>query len=677
MSLWRTTVGVLAVTLAAPSAFAITWPGPAPCNTTLAACITGVASGTVVEIATNGPIDENIFFTNKSLTLRAAAGYKPAFAPGRSLGATATGATAVSVTFDGLTVTDAEVALSRSGTADGTFAVRRMRVVTEDPAELARIVIAANSTGALSFDIAENEVDSRCDCITHAAIDVQAQGPTATGQIRFNKVTSVGHSDANGIRAAASAGSLALDIFANEVRGDFGIGAISVTNAPGASAATVGMRILNNAVVGPGATTGDDSRNGVRVMVGANADVQALVLNNTIVGTRGGLFIGRTVLGTTGMISGFAANNLIAFNGTGFFEDPGASTVSNGYNLVFGNVGNSYTPGPGTVTADPRLLSAFHPRLRAGSPAIDTGDTALIGAVLDFAGLPILDADGMRRGLGAEVDIGAYEFGDASFLAVKTSATGNNFAFDHPAVNGLPGVRPVITKNFSHAAVSDPFAVGTYYFGGLWRAFNQSVSDTMPAGTAMNVFVPGPSIGNAGASYAHVATAGNISGHFTVLDHPFLNDNCGAFVLITNNWNGSGTGVYNNHHAAAGCLFDWFVLNQDFVDMPVDAAFNIYAQDPSPNAYQHTVAAHNKPLLEATTLDHPLLNGVPCAQVQVTQRVGATNDHPYDVYYQGGRWNIYNQDLATLAEGIVFNVLVNPRQVFECTDVIFEDGFQS
>ncbi len=38
---------------------AATYPGPAPCDTTLQACIAAAVSGAIVAIATNGPIAEN------------------------------------------------------------------------------------------------------------------------------------------------------------------------------------------------------------------------------------------------------------------------------------------------------------------------------------------------------------------------------------------------------------------------------------------------------------------------------------------------------------------------------------------------------------------------------------------------------------------------------------------
>lgn len=64
-----------------------------------------------------------------------------------------------------------------------------------------------------------------------------------------------------------------------------------------------------------------------------------------------------------------------------------------------------------------------------------------------------------------------------------------------------------------------------------------------------------------------------------------------------------------------------------------------------------------------TYIDHPVSNGNPDAVLLVTQVSypdGTTaNAHPTGVWYDEnrGRWAIFNQDLAAMPEGIVFNVV--------------------
>ena len=49
-----------AAALALPVAAQTTYPGAAPCDTTLQACINAASSGDIIQIATNAPIDETI-----------------------------------------------------------------------------------------------------------------------------------------------------------------------------------------------------------------------------------------------------------------------------------------------------------------------------------------------------------------------------------------------------------------------------------------------------------------------------------------------------------------------------------------------------------------------------------------------------------------------------------------
>ena len=67
----------------------------------------------------------------------------------------------------------------------------------------------------------------------------------------------------------------------------------------------------------------------------------------------------------------------------------------------------------------------------------------------------------------------------------------------------------------------------------------------------------------------------------------------------------------------------------------------------------------------STYIDHPSTNNNPEAVLLVTQIWSSENDvtntHPIGVWYdsnRGGRWAIFNQDLAPMPEGVTFNVVV-------------------
>jgi len=106
--------------------------------------------------------------------------------------------------------------------------------------------------------------------------------------------------------------------------------------------------------------------------------------------------------------------------------------------------------------------------------------------------------------------------------------------------------------------------------------------------------------------------------------------------------------------------------------MQASLGFNVYAQEPSPNAWRATATA---PATNEIRLDHPLLDNTPCARPQATRLLGGSliSTH-FDFNYSLGKW--YIEGYSGIAPGEQFNVLIDPAQVFDCTDRIFADGFQ-
>jgi len=101
---------------------------------------------------------------------------------------------------------------------------------------------------------------------------------------------------------------------------------------------------------------------------------------------------------------------VVANNGTrGVFIDAMiAGNLANEHNLVFSNGSNDFTPGGGTVLADPRFVGAQDFHLRGDSPARDAGNTTLAAGIA-------VDLDGAPRVFGPAVDMGAWEIGDLIF----------------------------------------------------------------------------------------------------------------------------------------------------------------------------------------------------------------------------------------------------------------------
>jgi hypothetical protein len=173
-----------------------------------------------------------------------------------------------------------------------------------------------------------------------------------------------------------------------------------------------------------------------------------------------------------------------------------------------------------------------------------------------------------------------------------------------------------------------------------------------------------------GAHFLHVATTDNIDGTYTYIDHPLLNNNEDALFMVTQDWNPKGLGgTYNDKNIAAWYDTDedrWVIFNESLANMPEEAAFNVHIPVEDGTVFTHTATASNT-FGNYTLIDNPLLNDNPDATVFVTQlwnyppgSPGVYNDHPIGVWYEGfsGQWSIFNQDLASISDGVPFTVLV-------------------
>jgi hypothetical protein len=95
-----------------------------------------------------------------------------------------------------------------------------------------------------------------------------------------------------------------------------------------------------------------------------------------------------------------------------------------------------------------------------------------------------------------------------------------------------------------------------------------------------------------------------------------------------------------------------------------DAASRTTTEQGTRTAFVHRSAPDNI-VRNSTYIDHPATNENPEAILLVTQsrksEDGVTNAHPIGVWYdayRGGRWAVFNQDLAPIPEDVEFNVVV-------------------
>jgi hypothetical protein len=402
--------GALATSASADAATR-TWPGPSPCNTTLQACIVGADAGDAVEVASNGPIVESLEIVGKSLTLRAAAGFSPVLQAGAfSDSIDAFGAdTLVAIVIEGLIIRGGTITAYQRGS--GPFGVTiRGNLIEAEGLDGNRTAIRISTfgstpTGPVNFAIVDNDVNLgflQGDDIS--AIGVEDLPGSTIGVIDGNTIGNGGtFSTLSAIRVRNNIGSVDLQVSRNSVAAVGYNGGILLIQE--GSGSTLDARVFDNLVTGTVGLTGPQP--GAISLIASAGTLHADVLSNTLAGNHTG-FIASAAAGAG--IDGMLANTVVANNGTrGVVIDATiAANFANEHNLVFGNGSNEFTPGAGTVLADPRFVGAQDFRLRGNSPARDAGNTALA------AGISV-DLDGAPRVFGPAVDIGAWEVGDSIF----------------------------------------------------------------------------------------------------------------------------------------------------------------------------------------------------------------------------------------------------------------------
>jgi hypothetical protein len=389
-----------------------TWPGPSPCNTTLQACITHASSGEIVEIASNGPITEAIEISGKSLNLRPASGFSPVFqASSSSIDSIDVfgGDTLVGIVIEGMIVRDGEITAYARGS--GTFYVTiRDNVIEAEGVDANRTGIAirpfgSNPTGETHFTVMDNVIDIgflQGDDIAAIGVD-DLPGPT-TGIIEGNAILGGGSwSTLGAIRMRNGVGTAEADVRYNRIAANgYNGGVILVQDDP------TGMfdaRVVNNLVTGTIDIMGPQP--GAISLLATAGSLHAEVLGNTLAGNDTG-FIATASAGAN--LTGAIANTLVADNEVHGVVIGASIAVgfANDHNLVFGNGADDFTPGPGTVHADPLFVAAgnFHPQ--GNSPVRDAGNNAWT------TDIPT-DLDGSPRVIGTTVDIGAWELADSIF----------------------------------------------------------------------------------------------------------------------------------------------------------------------------------------------------------------------------------------------------------------------
>jgi len=239
-------------------------------------------------------------------------------------------------------------------------------------------------------------------------------------------------------------------------------------------------------------------------------------------------------------------------------------------------------------------------------------------------------------------------------LTGAANIAGHISTINDPTLNGRSDLKLFITNN--RAGLPHNRSMAVYYSSNRWRIFNEDLSP-MPAGLRINVVAIKPGVG----VFNHNSSPTILDTNFTILDHPFLNGNPDARLVISRDWsvgnsyNANPTGVWYNSGPQR-----WTVFNPSVVPMPANTNFNIHADLNGAHSFTHLTNAGNLvPGGTLSRLDHPKLNLNPNAKITVTHDWrGVYVDSPLGVKYENGRWHVLREDGMNLAPNLRFNILI-------------------
>lgn len=236
-----------------------------------------------------------------------------------------------------------------------------------------------------------------------------------------------------------------------------------------------------------------------------------------------------------------------------------------------------------------------------------------------------------------------------------TSAVGNisnNFTIlDHASTNDRPNALLFATTDYGSSGPYHDKVIGVWYNNGRWTIFNQD-RGTMPQGVLFNVLVVEPG----DRAFVHRASTTNTTGHVTYIDHPRLNGNARARLLVAQNWGSAGP--YNNN--AIGVYYDnavsggrWAIFNQNRQPMPAGAQFNVWVEE-SLIEVEATAPSNNFCAITNAAADNQ-----PNAILVATQYwTSVYNANEIGVWFNAGKWYIFNQSRQPMPRGAKFFVHV-------------------
>ncbi len=682
----------------------LTWPGSAPCSGSLQACINAAGLTDTIQIASNDPIDENILIEDRPVNMRAAFGFKPRLAAGRNFRFTFNNPP-LGLSLPWLVrIADLQLDGGRfdiSSAYSGRIILDNLRATNagiSNPFSVSGFQ-AENQLTSLQVELRGSEFAVSDNFTTAVAV-----GSGFIHNFEFLAEDNLIYSKGLDTSAANQNGRTGMQILSYGVNQQFELRrnrfvgdpnnqslnarfktAIRFQQSQGDSPSSI-LRIIDNLVL----TYANSSFFYPAVRVSTSLGSTLLrVESNTISASNAALGV-LNFNGVDNNVSGRVWNNILHSNdaqfGIRYIPETYANFIQNDYNLIDGAAFNTGVLGAHTLTTDAQFAAGDTLRLSAQSAARDSGD-ASARSLLGPGNLPTpiaLDADGLRRIKGSALDRGAFEFGDDTLLFDTTSSATSN-VLNFPQLDSNPSAILHVTRSEGKqldALVVNPRPMSQSYNGDdqRWRLISDD-AQAINSNSGFSIFdlVPGGEVGK------HLVTTGNVfSNSGTTLPTPWDTLPNDWIVLVSATRGAGFSSIANPHPFGAAYLSgQWRVVNTDGSIIPVGAAFNVYAQAPSRNAFVHRVSVENQPVATVSVIDHPSLNGVPCANPHVSINAAGQMPVPhFSVHYESSlqRWFVQTDQAGTtqLTPGNLFFLVVDPKaSADDCRGDLFADGFEN
>lgn len=159
-------------------------------------------------------------------------------------------------------------------------------------------------------------------------------------------------------------------------------------------------------------------------------------------------------------------------------------------------------------------------------------------------------------------------------MATVENSLENFTEIDHPALNGAPGARLLVTPLRSDDRIQEHIGVWYNTATERWNVFYQNTSALVEPGSQFVVLADDCAVGLEFLPI-HVATPANTSGFHTVLSDPAIDGRPAEALFVTQLWDEEGP-VYNNNPVAVSYDLGtgrWRIVNDGGGAMPIGARF--------------------------------------------------------------------------------------------------------